>query len=218
MRPSTEILPLIKKHPLGSSVWFVHQKRNLWELAGFDTRNQYAILHPNGEEVLFAAEQGGLGAAFLRQFAGHWRTFTFRFFNPMREELMTAHHPFRFFTDRLEVSVRGQDVGVIQSRRNWLGPRWKVVWTLFDILDSTGKVLFELKGSLGSPWTFPIYRNGRQVAVVEKQWSDFLSEVFTNNTHFKITFRAPSLNEAERSLILASVLLIDLTRFERKLQ
>lgn len=207
--PSTELLPS-RSHALSVSELFVRQKRELWELVGFETRNKYAITHSNGEEVMFAAEQGGgIGAALLRHFVGHWRSFTIRFFNPMRQEVMSAHHPFRWLFPRLEVSEMGRAIGAIQSR-------WALFSRRMDILDSAGNVLFEIKSPLLSPWTFPVYRHGLQVAVVEKKWSGLFNEAFTDKDNFKITLNDGTLNEAARSLILASALLIDLRYFEKK--
>ena len=65
---------------------------------------------------LAIAAKGFLGMIF-RQILGHWRKFDIHFFGPDRQPYMIAHHPFRFFFQRLEVTTPdGKFLGAVQQR------------------------------------------------------------------------------------------------------
>ncbi len=96
----------------------IHQSFEGIELIGFETRNKYKIFDENLEQIGYAAEQqkGWLGF-FLRQFLGHWRTFSLHFFDMNRQTILISHHPFRFFFQRLEVTdSSGNFIGALQQR------------------------------------------------------------------------------------------------------
>lgn len=188
----------------------VRQRRELAELFGFETRNKYEVTTPDQQPIFFAAEQGkGFLGFVARGFLGHWRTFRITFFNAYRQEVFSAFHPFRFLFQRLEVAYQGRFLGAIQQRLAWFRRR-------FDVEGPLGQVLLTIDSPLLSPWTFPFFRAGRQMAVIEKKWSGFLSEAFTDRDNFRVVFQDPSLTEEERALILAAALLVDLTYFENK--
>lgn len=74
---------------------FVRQKRELAELFGFETRNKYEITRRDKTLLAYAAEQSkGLMGLIGRQFLGHWRSFDLLIFNPQRQVIYRAHHPF----------------------------------------------------------------------------------------------------------------------------
>ena len=189
----------------------VRQRHELGELFGFETRNRYEVVSEGGAQVAYAAEQqkGFLGFLF-RQSLGHWRTFDIRFFTPDRAPFMTAHHPFRFLFQRLEVfNEAGALVGAIQQRFSILTKR-------FDVQDAGGQVLMEVSSPFWRLWTFPFMARGAQVACVQKKWSGLMAEAFTDKDNFAIDFGDGALGENERRLVLAAALFIDLQYFERK--
>ena len=112
----------------------VRQRRELAELFGFETRNKYEIASESGGALAFAAEQQkGIAGFLFRQFLGHWRTFQIKFFSPDRQVFLTAHHPFRWFFQRLEVfDGGGRLLGAIQRRFSILTKR-------FDVEDASGQ-------------------------------------------------------------------------------
>lgn len=189
----------------------VRQRGELAELFGFETRNKYAITLSDGREVGFAAEQqkGFLGAV-LRQLLGHWRTFEIHIFDAARQLAMRAVHPFRFFFQRLEIyDASGQLIGALQQRFAFLSKR-------FDVLDAHDRVLMSVRSPFWRLWTFPFEKAGRQVAVVEKKWTGFLAETFTDKDTFRVGLSDPSLSPQERQLVLAASVFVDLQYFERK--
>lgn len=194
--------------PLSSSELYVRQKRELAEFFGFETRNKYAISTPDRREVLYAAEQrSGLLGALAMLLLGHWRTFDIAFFDQERREVFRAHHPFRFFFQRLEIYANGQLVGALQQRFAFFSKR-------FDVLDANGQLLFEMRSGFFRVWTFPFFRGDEQVAVVEKKWSGVFNELFTDKDNFRVAFGG--LPEAHRMLVLAAAVFVDLQYFERK--
>lgn len=188
----------------------VVQRKEIAELFGFETRNKYSI-QLDGQEVLFAAEQGKGGLAFLaRSFFGHFRRFEIHFFDTARSLVLRAVHPFRWFFQRLEVSFAdGRPIGAIQQRFAIFSKR-------FDVEDASGQVLLRVSSPFYRPWTFAFLRNEAEVARVEKKWAGLLSEAFTDADRFRILFQAPDLRPDERALVLTAAVFIDLQYFERK--
>jgi uncharacterized protein YxjI len=189
----------------------LRQRFEVGELFGFETRNKYEIIDAQGTPIGFCAEQSkGLGGFLLRQFLGHWRTFTLHFFDAQRQPVMTATHPFRFWFQRLEIdSAGGQHLGAIQQR-------FSILSKTFHVENAVGSVLFEVNSPLWSPWTYAFYRNGKHVASVRKRWSGLFSEGFTDKDRFSIEFMDPALPQEQRQLLLAAGVFIDLKYFERK--
>lgn len=197
--------------PLNNPELYVRQKRELAEFFGFETRNKYAISTPDRQEVLYAAEQrSGLLGMLAMYFLGHWRSFDIAFFDTARQETFRAHHPFRFFFQRLEISSNGRAIGAIQQRWAFLSKR-------FDVLDAAGNVLFEMRSGFFRVWSFPFFRGETQVALIEKKWSGVLTEMFTDKDNFRVAFD-PSLPAEQRMLVLAAAVFVDLQYFERKAQ
>jgi uncharacterized protein YxjI len=189
----------------------VRQGRELAELFGFETRNKYVVLDEQGLQIAFAAEQqkGFLGFLF-RQLLGHWRTFDIQIFDQARQPVYRAHHPFRWFFQRLEVyDIANRRLGAIQQRFAFFTKR-------FDIEDRMGLVVMQTSSPIWKPWTFPFTKGGRGVATVAKNWSGLLTEIFTDRDNFRITFEDSMMPEHERVLVLAASLFIDLQYFERK--
>jgi uncharacterized protein YxjI len=202
----TEMLAILQH----SSELMIVQRRELMELFGIETRNKYS-LEVNGAPFAFAAEQGKGGLAFLaRMFFGHWRSFEIHFFDNARQLVLRAVHPFRFFFQRLEVSMAdGRNLGAIQQR-------WAIFSKRFDVSDASGRVVLSVASPLFRPWTFAFQRDGRELARVEKKWSGMLQEAFTDADRFRVAFESPELSADERALVLAAGIFIDLQYFERK--
>lgn len=192
------------------SLW-VQQRYELAELAGFETRNKYAITTEGGAMLAYAAEQGQGILGFLgRYFLGHWRSFDIFVFDAARDKFLVAHHPFRWVFQRLEISnAQGRPLGALEVHFSLLTKR-------FDVEDATGKVRMTVSSPLWRLWTFPFMKGERQVAVVTKKWSGLLTESLTDTDRFRIEFEDPRLTLEERQLLLVAALFIDLQYFERK--
>lgn len=189
----------------------VAQRKELAELFGFETRNKYEIRSLSGQPVGFAAEQQrGFVGFLLRQNLGHWRSFELKIFDALRNPVLSAFHPFRWFFQCLIVtSAGGQPVGTIERRWSWLSKR-------FDVMDAQGNVLLTVESPIWHPWTFSFKRQGNIVAAVKKRWSGGLTEIFTDADNFAVQYEPGPLSSAERRLLLAAALYIDLMYFERK--
>ncbi len=184
------------------------------ELFGFETRNKFQLLNANREIIGRAAEENtGVLGFFARQILGHWRSFKLHFFNTDNQLVFTAHHPFRFYFERLEVfNAAGVRQGALQKRFALLSKR-------FDLEDEHGRVILEVNSPLWRLWTFRFQdRRQRQVALVEKKWGGLLKEFFLDADTFKLTIHEDVLTQSEalRHTLIASALFIDLQYFEQK--
>ncbi len=190
----------------------VAQQRELVELIGIETRNQYAITAGEGGGILaYAAEQqSGVLGFLVRQFLGHWRTFSISIYDSGWNPALVAHHPFCWLFQRLEISTaEGRRLGVLQQRFSLLTKR-------FDVEDAAGRVRLTVSSPLWRIWTFPFMKGGRQMALVTKKWAGLLSEAFTDKDRFRVEYQDSRLTAEERQLILAAALFIDLQYFESK--
>jgi len=190
---------------------YIHQKKELAELFGFETRNKYVICDQNNHELFFAAEQQkGLAGFFMRQFLGHWRSYEISIFDRQKNLVLRATHPFRFFFQRLEVyTSQGVLLGALQGRFAFFCRK-------FDFEDAHGRLLAQVSSPWYKFWTFPIMKKNKEVAMVKKKWSGFFSEVFTDGDKFHISFLETTLELDLKKLIMAAGLFIDLQYFERK--
>lgn len=191
----------------------VRQKFEIAEHFGFETRNKYQVLDQENREIFFVAEQQkGILGWILRQYLGHWRAYSLHFFDTKRAKVAEAHHPFKFFFQRLDVNdAMGKRVGSLQRR-------WSFFRRRFDVLDSQDRVLMEVKTGIVmfSKWKYPFKINGRQVAVVDKKFTGVLKELFTDSDNFLVSIEDPKLTGGERLLLIAAAVFIDLTYFENK--
>lgn len=194
------------------SVLVVRQIKELAELIGFETRNKYQILTESGNQVAFAAEESqGMLGMMSRQMFGHWRDYTIRLLHPDLTPILELHHPFRFLLHRLRILAHdGTLLGAIQER-------WSFLHKHFDVLDTRGEAVFLVRSPLHKLWTFTFMQpDGQEAAVVNKQWSGALKEVFTDADNFRLEYIDRSLSNDQKLLILAAALFIDLRYFERK--
>jgi uncharacterized protein YxjI len=189
----------------------VKQKRELWELVGFETRNKYSIETEDGRQFGYCAEQqkGFLGV-LGRQLIGHWRSFSLLGFDESQQQAFRAKHPFRFFFQRLDVFDRSDRlIGSYQQRFSILSKK-------FDVLDARGQKIMTMKSPIWKIWTFPLKKGDRQVAVIEKKWSGLLKEAFTDTDNFRVRFSDSYLPQDEKLLILVGAIFVDLLYFEDK--
>ncbi len=189
----------------------IRQRMEVVEFFGFESRNKYEVYGADGQLLGFVAEQQkGILGFLLRQFIGHWRSFSLHFFDYQRGLSFIAHHPFRFFFKRLEVTDNmGRRLGALQQR-------FAILRRKFDVEDAMGRVILNMEAGIFSFWTFPIFRASREVAAIKKQWSGALTEIFTDRDNFAVEFKDPALTGDEKALLLAAAIFIDLQYFEQK--
>lgn len=188
---------------------FISQKFEKFELFGFETRNKYSILDAQKQPVAFAAEQqkGVLGFLF-RQYLGHWRKFDIQFFDQDKQPFMNAHHPFKFFFQRFEITYQGKYIGALQQRFGIFSKK-------FDIEDAQGNIIMNMNSGFFKFWTFPILQKEIEVAKIQKKWSGGLTELFTDKDTFMVELGS-TLNNETKLIILAAAIFVDLQYFENK--
>ena len=189
----------------------IKQLKEFVELFGFETRNKYSIETEDGQSIGFAAEQRkGLLGMLFRNVLGHWRTFEVHFFNSQRQLDFIASHPFRWIFHRIDVYTNQNVlIGSLQQR-------FGILTKKFDILDTQGNVVAEMRSGFLRLWTFPIKRNGNDYAFITKKWGGFLKEIFLDADTFVLDYQESSMNDAHRKILLAAAIFVDLEYFEKK--
>lgn len=195
----------------GLNKLLVHQSHELGEWIGFETRNKYQIMNERKVLIGFAAEQQkGIFGFLLRQYLGHWRKFDVHFFSNDRQIAFVAHHPFRWFFERIEVrDSAGNYLGAIQKRFSILSKR-------FDIENEKGMTILEVASPIWRIWTFTFMARNQKIAEVRKKWSGFVAEAFTDKDNFEVEYFDRDMTPAEKSLVMVSSVFVDLLYFERK--
>jgi uncharacterized protein YxjI len=187
----------------------VRQARDWTELVSIEAANRYALLDESGALGGLALELPG--SFLLRQFLKARRPFEMevREAGPASRTLLRFRRPWRWWLSRLEVTDgAGRVLGAVQERFALLSRR-------FDVEGPGGRVLARLTGPFWKPWTFLLQAvdADRELGRVEKKWSGFVSEAFTEADTFLVTLpQDPAL----RPLALGAAILIDFRFFEDK--
>ena len=187
----------------------IKQRKEMIELLGFETRNKYEILNPSGLSLGFAAEQQkGFFGTLLRQIVGHWRSFDIHVFDSNRQEQFVAHHPFRFYFQRLEVrDMQAAPLGHLERQ-------FSILTKKFLVYDENSRISSEMASGLFKIWTFPFKRNGVEIAKISKKWGGAMTEIFLDSDTFLLEFLDPQLTPREKVVLLCSAIFIDLLYFE----
>jgi uncharacterized protein YxjI len=174
-------------------------------ITGFETKNQYSVMDPSGQQLYTAVEEDG--STLMRLFLKALRPFEITVTDPGRDTILRAKRPFRFYFHELEVvDPRGRVLGRIKRR-------FSILRRIYTVQDTSGRELFQLFGPLLKPWTFEIMRGGRSHGKITKKWSGLLKEAFSDAENFGITF-PKGWDQKARLLLLGAVFLIDFVHFE----
>ena len=176
----------------------VQQRRELIELAGFETRNKYEVIGVDNSTIGFVAEQGKGALQFLmRAFLGHWRTFELFIFDDKKQQVALVKNPFRFYFRELQVTkLDGSLIGEVKRQ-------FAIITKKFE-LSLPGGERYEVSSPIWKIWTFPVTRNGKEVAVIRKKWSGGIKEILTDSDNFEIAFSDPNLSLEAKTLLLAA--------------
>ena len=187
----------------------IKQRREMIEFLGFETRNKYDVCTKNGQVIGYAAEQQkGILGVLLRQIFGHWRSFDINLYGMDRALQFVAHHPFRFYFQRLEVqNDTGREIGHLERE-------FAIFTKKFKMLDATGNEVCQMRSGFFKIWTFPFTRNGKEVARISKKWGGALTEIFLDSDTFLLEFLDPSLTADERAVLVSAAVFVDLLYFE----
>jgi len=175
-------------------------------ITGFETRNRYEVLTPEGEQVMFAYEEsGGLSRFFLKSH----RPLELHVVDTNGRPILMASREFFWFLSHLNMSDEsGRHVGALNRQ---FGFKRRLTLT-----DQNDQPLGEITGSIFRPYTFFVNDlSGEEVGRVTKQWSGFGREAFTDADTFQVLFNDPNSSEEFRLLLLTAAFAIDLDFFER---
>ena len=178
---------------------------HLEAFTGIETENRYSVSTPDGEQLLYAYEESGFLA---RMFLKSHRPLEIHVVDGDDEHLITAGRGFFWFLSHLHVrDGSGREIGSLRRRFSVLNRR-------FELEDSRGALLAEIRGPRLRPNTFMVYKQGEEIGRVTKQWSGIGKEVFTDADTFRVQIDTGRADRDFSLLMLASALAIDLDFFE----
>jgi hypothetical protein len=188
----------------------------LEDLTGVESRGRYTVFTEDGAFTAGFAEHGqGMGAFLGRWFLKARRPFTFGLYPAEHpgQPLLELERPWTWFLSRLEVrqAATGRVVGRLRQRWGWLEKR-------LDLEAPDGRLLARLTGPLFRPWTLLLQAGpeggSQEIGRIEKRWSGFLREAFTDADTFLVTL--PPRDLALRQLVLAAAVLVDFLWWEHR--
>lgn len=188
----------------------IKQKKEWGEiLTGFETRNRYALLGEDGEEIGFAAEEGGgVGAVMGRVVLGAARKCKLHVYNKEGEAVGYGDKPFRWFFFEMACFEGNQKIGRIARRFRVLGRR-------FTIYDADDNEILTIDSPFFKIWTFTVLSGEKVVGKISKKWSGMMKEMFTDADTFGVEF-GRDVHPDVKKLLLIATFLIDFTCFEKK--
>jgi len=185
---------------------FVKQQVEAIEIfTQFETANKYKVLNEQGQELLYAYEEGNVVAM---QFFKKARAVKINVIDNNKALWMTVERPFTFmFANHTIKLADGRVLGYIKQH-------FKIFGSKFDINDLNNQLMFKIESKAFSPWTFKIFQQGNQVAVISKKWGNIGTELFTDADTFLVDFKNIQ-DQNQQLLILAAAFAIDLRVFEK---
>jgi uncharacterized protein YxjI len=177
-------------------------------LTGFEAKSAYEICTERGDTVGRVGER----STGLLSTLGRWMFKGRRPFELVVESdggmVLFLRRPWFWWFSSLEVNDgAGNPLGRIEQRFAFFQRR-------FDLQDSAGRLLATVIGPFFHPWTFEIHAGdgGRELGRIEKRWSGFGRELFTDADNFSLTL--PESDPVLAKLVLAAALLVDFCYFE----
>ncbi len=182
-----------------------YESAEFW--VGVETRNHY-VVRGLGRVMFHVAEEGGnVGAMLSRNFLRSARPFNMSVKTAGGIPFLTLERPFRFYLHELEVwDGDGFKIGTVHRE-------FSLLRRLYLIKDDTGREVLRIVGPIWRPWTFRALIGERQIGLIQKKWSGYLKESFTDADNFRVEF-SEGLTLLQRKLLLGAVFLIDFIHFE----
>lgn len=173
--------------------------------SGLETQNRYGVLTPDGDRLLYAYEESGFLSRILLK---KHRPLSIHILDNDKELVLTASRSFFWFLSHLHIrDGSGRTIGSLRRRFAVLNRR-------FELEDSTGKLIAEMRGPLLRPQTFMIYKSGEEIGRITKKWSGIGKEMFTDADTFRVQIDTSKVDRDFAMLMLASALAVDLDFFE----
>ncbi|KAJ0182849.1 hypothetical protein K1T71_002218 [Dendrolimus kikuchii] len=153
----------------------VHVRQKVTVFVG----NKYVVCSPSGDVLFYAKEEGGA----LSLFQGKKRPFHIDIFDTQKRQA-SLRRPYTFGPAKMDVKVNGSLVSVVRVEPTFMTP-------VLNINDANDKRLLRVKGPISTQGIadFEIFTNNKtRVGCIQKQWSGFMQEAFTNADSFLLTF------------------------------
>jgi uncharacterized protein YxjI len=179
-------------------------------LTSFEGRNRYGFYASNGHKLAHAEEDTtGIMGAVSRNLFSNARAFTMGISVIGTAEVIGVKRHFELIFSRIKVSDAQGPVGEVNQRFSLLTRK-------YDLVPYFGSRKLIISGPLLRPWTFNVMAGTRRVGSIKKKWSGLLKEAFTKSDNFEISIDDPGLSAAERKLVFAAAIAIDIDYFEKK--
>jgi uncharacterized protein YxjI len=179
-------------------------------VTSFEGRNRYGFYTPAGQKLAHAEEEAtGIGGAILRNVFSNARAFSMGISVMGTAEVIGIKRHFEFIFSKMKVSDSQGPVGEVNQRFSLLNRK-------YELVPYFASQKLTVSGPLFRPWTFNIMAGGRQVGSIKKKWSGIMKEAFTKSDNFEVSIDDPALGAAERKLIFAAAIAIDIDYFEKK--
>ena len=186
---------------------FIKQKVEKLEIfTGFETANKYSILDDKGKEILYAYETEG--NMLLKQFMKQRRALDLHITDKTGKKVLDIHRPFFWFLTSGNIALpNGKSLGSVKQK-------WKIPGARFEFFSPNGNLYFECIMKVPSIWTYKVMKEGKQIAQINKKWSGFGREIFTDASKFMVDFMSVK-DENLKQAILSMAFIVDLAVFER---
>lgn len=209
-------MSLVIRDPLADLVardaLVIRQRREWGEiLSGWETLNRYAVQDPvGGTQLAIAGEVAGPWSLMLSQMLRNGRPFTIELRDSTGGVLLRVQRVWRLFGTQIEVyGPDGAKLGRVKRRR------FTLINTVYDVFDGADGTVGRIVGPMFRPWTFRFEIDGKERGRIEKQWSGFSKEMFSDADTFGVTFQ-PDLPGPARALLVGATFLVDFLHFEKK--
>ena len=182
------------------------QVEHLEVFTGIETANRYTVSTVEGEELLHAYEESGwLARLFLKTH----RPLTLHIIDQEGQPVLSASRGFFWFLSHLHMQD-GADrpIGSLRRRLTFLNRK-------FNLEDSSGATVAEVRGRLLRPNTFILYVDDTEVARITKQWGGLAKEAFSDADTFRVQQDTRGRDQDFSLLVLATAFAIDLDFFEK---
>jgi uncharacterized protein YxjI len=220
---STNHLPSNLKSMLNKSALVVGRQIEMLNVfLGYEQANKYVIYdaETSKPEGFIMEANRSLAAEILRQIFRTHRSFTADILASDGQHLMRIERPFQWWISRMKVYIDDVEIGQVHQR-------FHLFRRQYDLFKN--EVQF---AEIDAPWLSWDFHckdeNGKDLAVVNKNFLGFGREIFTDTSHYVIRYdslkglsdeevekHGRSLTFHERAIVLAAAISIDFDYFSR---
>jgi Zn-finger nucleic acid-binding protein len=222
IRPDTSALGRVYAAPdvaldnfVGTVSWveLAQHRQHLESCLSLEFGNRYVVRTPQGSGSLVVDE--GVASALARMFLGGLLRSRYTLRDASDTPVLTLVRSFeKLVLSRMDVALwsmndDGRALGSVERS-------FRVASSAYELVDARGRCFARLERPTLSLWQFRLQNErGDVVGAIAKQWADLATEWFTDADDFSIDFGATPWTPAQRAVIVAAALAIDLDHFER---